>query len=122
VLLTLVGIVAALFAPWSRLLPLTVAIGLVGAVLLARRSDSLGTTLAAWWLGVLLSFGLLLVAQQGVRWQHFLYPALCLGGGAALAAFWRRGNAGRLAATISLSTIIIHGLLLWVWHIYDYLH
>jgi hypothetical protein len=122
VLLALGGIVAGLFAPWSRLLPLTVAIGLVGAVLLARRGDSLGTTLTAWWLGVLLSFGLLLVAQQGVRWQHFLYPALCLGGGAALATFWRRGSAGRLAAGGILGIIIIHGLLLWVWHIYDYLH
>lgn len=128
-LLSLPGaIVAELFAPGGRLLPLTVAIGIAGALLLWQHRQrgvgaaGLSATLLAWWLGTLLSFALLLMAQQGVRWQHFLYPALCLGGGAALHAFWRRGNIGRCVALLCLAAIISHGLLLWVWQVYDYLH
>jgi hypothetical protein len=125
-------IVLALFTPGSRLLPLTLVTGLVGLLLLWQHGGgrlrhttcfaSFRLTLLAWWVGVLLSLGLLLVAQQGVRWQHFLYPALCLGGGAALAALWRRGRAGRVVSLISLFAIVSHGLIMWVWQIYDYLH
>jgi hypothetical protein len=125
------GIVLALFSPGSRLLPLTLAAGLVGLLLLWQRSSrrhtapgfaSFRLTLLAWWLGILLSLALLLVAQQGVRWQHFLYPALCLGGGVALAALWRRGQAGRVVSLVSVCAIASHGLIMWMWQIYDYLH
>jgi hypothetical protein len=130
-LLALAGIVSGLFTPDSRLLPLTAALGLVGLLLLwagnnrAQRSfeyTSLKLTLLAWWGSILLSFSLLLIANQGVRWQHFLYPALCLGGGLALAATWRRGSAGCVVALAGLVAIISHGLFLWVWQVYDYLH
>jgi hypothetical protein len=122
-------IVRGLFAPWSRILPLTLAGGIIGLLLLWQRPHNtakrrgLAATLLAWWLGVLLSFGLLLIASQGVRWQHFIYPALCLGGGVALATLWRRSNMGRVAAWLCLLTILSHGLLRWwIEQIYDYLH
>jgi hypothetical protein len=120
-----------LFTPGSRLLPLTVAAGLVGVLLLWQRGSrqhtahsfaSLRLTLLAWWVGSMLSLGLLLVAQQGVRWQHFLYPALCLSGAVALAAFGRRGRAGHVVSLIAVLAILSHGLIMWVWQMYDYLH
>lgn len=78
--------------------------------------------LLAWWLGVLLSFGLLLVAQQGVRWQHFLYPALCISAGPALATLARRGLAGHLVSWLSMLIPILYGLQLWIHHLHTYLH
>jgi hypothetical protein len=83
---------------------------------------SLRALLLAWWLGILLSFGLLFVARQGVRWEHFLLPALCLGGGVALAALWRRGQAGRIVALGSLLAVLAHALTRWLAFVYDYLH
>jgi hypothetical protein len=121
-------IVVSLFSPDSRILPLLIASGLCGLFLLWQRRSTrpsthrLGMLLLAWWLGILLSLGLLLIAAQGVRWQHFLYPALCLGAGVALAAFWRRGRAGRLVGLGSVLLLLAHGLGLWVWQLYDYLH
>jgi hypothetical protein len=122
------GIVTGLFAPWSELLPLLVGLGLAGALLLwwappqTMQRDGLRVLLLAWWLGILFSFGLLLVARQGVRWEHFLLPALCLGGGVALAALWRRGQAGRIAAFGSLLAVLAHALSRWLAFVYDYLH
>jgi hypothetical protein len=122
------GIVTGLFAPWSELLPLLVGLGLAGALLLwwappqTMQRDGLRALLLAWWLGIVLSFGLLLVARQGVRWEHFLLPALCLGGGVALAALWRRGQAGRIAAFGSLLAVLAHALSRWLAFVYDYLH
>jgi hypothetical protein len=122
------GELGLLFSPYSRLLPLTLVLGLLGLLLLGAagrwlpRAAPLRATLLAWWLGTLGSFGLLLVAQQGVRWQHFLYPALCLGGGVALVAIWRRGQAGRMVALAGLLLIVVHGLSMWVVQVYDYLH
>jgi hypothetical protein len=121
-------IVVGLFSPDSRILPLLIAAGLCGLFLLWQRRSTrpsthrLGMLLLAWWLGILLSLGLLLIAAQGVRWQHFLYPALCLGAGVALAAFWRRGRAGWLVGLGSVLLLLAHGLGLWVWQLYDYLH
>lgn len=126
---TVGGIVSGLFAPGSRLLPLTVALGLLGVLLLwlwrgsaQTRSDALTALLQAWWLGTLLSFGLLLVAQQGVRWMHFLYPALCLGGGVGLSACCRRGAAGRVVAVVAVLAIISQALIMWIAQVDDYLH
>ena len=82
----------------------------------------LGMLLLAWWGGTLLSLGLLLFANQGVRWQSFLYPALCLGAGPALAALWPRGRAGRVVVTGLVAFLAWYGLAFWIVQIRDYLH
>jgi hypothetical protein len=111
--------------------PLAVAIGAVGAGLVALRPrrwqapwprPALGSLLIAWWGGTLLSLGLLLFASQGVRWQQFLYPAMCLGAAPTLAALWSRGRAGRLIAAVLLAFLLWYGLDFWVVQIRDYLH
>lgn len=111
--------------------PIALAIGALGALLVVLRPrawreptprPALGSLLIAWWGGVLLSLGLLLFASQGVRWQQFLYPAVCLGAGLALAAIWQRGRAARLAAGALLAFLAWYGLEFWVTRIWDYLH
>jgi hypothetical protein len=111
--------------------PLTLTLGALGMALATlgvrqspreRSRPALGALLLAWAGGTLLSLGLLLFANQGVRWQPFLYPALCIGAGPALAALWPRGRAGRLAATILVAFLIWYGLEFWVVQIRDYLH
>jgi hypothetical protein len=110
---------------------LALALGLIGAALVAlpasrRRAGGalpgLGALLLAWWGGTLLSLGLLLFANQGVRWQSFLYPALCLGAGPALAALWPRGRAGRVVMVGLVAFLAWYGLAFWVVQIRDYLH
>jgi hypothetical protein len=110
---------------------LALATGLLGVALVAgapaRRRFAggqlgLGMLLLAWWCGTLLSLGLLLFANQGVRWQSFLYPALCLGSGPALAALWPRGRAGRLVVISLVAFLAWYGLAFWVVQIRDYLH
>lgn len=118
------------FAPYHRLTPVLVAAGLAGLIILgnrrvpASRARGLVVTLAAWWLGTLIALGLPLItgASRGVRWPHFLYPALCLGAGCIFAALWRRGRAGRLIALCGLLTPISYGLVVWIEQIRDYLH
>ncbi len=121
----------ALLAPTSRLGMLLVSSGLVGAVLLWYRCQRtspvalachLAAVLGAWWLGTICSLGLYLVARQVVRWQQFLYPALCIGAGVAFAAFWRRGRAGHLVAAAGMAVLVVQGLTLWITQIYEYLH
>jgi hypothetical protein len=119
----------SLLEPGRYLLTLTLALGAVGTAWLwfpqgeqTIHRRRVAVLLLAWWSGILLSFGLLLIADQGVRWQHFLYPALCLSGGVALARVWQRGHAGQVVAWAALLAILSHGLLVWVWQIYDYLH
>jgi hypothetical protein len=121
----LVGTVMQMIAPGNRLGPILVAGGVVGAVLLWQRrgnATGLAHVVLAWWVGVGISFGLLLVARQGVRWQHFLFPALCLGAGPLLATLWRRGGAGRLVAGGGVLIPLSHGLIGWVVRISSYLH
>lgn len=86
------------------------------------RAAGLRAALAAWWGGALITQGLLLVADQGVRWALFLYPALCLSAGPLLAALWRRGRAGRLVAALALAAILAHGLAAWIAQVRDYYH
>lgn len=78
--------------------------------------------LAAWWVTTLLTQGLLLVAEQGVRWALFLYPALALTAGPLLAALWLRGRTGRLVAALLLAAIILVGLSQWIVQLRDYRH
>jgi hypothetical protein len=105
---------------------LALALGLIGMALVPSRRrfsrGSLGMLLLAWWGGTLLSLGLLLFASQGVRWQSFLYPALCLGAGPALAKLWPRGRAGRLIVIGLVAFLAWYGLAFWGGQIRDYLH
>src|SRR6266508_3961888 len=109
--------------------PLLVTVGALGAILTAFRSrrwhfapprPALGSLLMAWWGGTLLSLGLLVFASQGVRWQAFFYPVLCLGTGPALAQIWPRGRAGRLVALVLVGFLLWVGLAFWVRQIRTY--
>jgi hypothetical protein len=62
------------------------------------------------------------MSDQAVRWQPFLFPALCLGGGAALAAWRRRGRAGRWLTYTALVYLAWHATSDWVGLIATYLH
>jgi hypothetical protein len=86
------------------------------------RSAALGVTLLACWLGMLLSLGTLVTSDQAVRWQPFLFPALCVGAGIALAGWWRRGRAGRWTALAALAYLLWYGLADLVRQVADYLH
>ncbi|MCX7789005.1 MAG: hypothetical protein N2378_00050, partial [Chloroflexaceae bacterium] len=93
-------------------------------VLLRRhpRAAPLRALLAAWWTGVALSLGLLVVAGQGVRWALFLYPALCVSAGPLLAALARRGRGGRVVALATVALVLVAGLGAWIAQIRDYIH
>ncbi len=105
---------------------LALALGLIGVALVSSRRRStlagLDLLLLAWWGGTLLSLGLLLFANQGVRWQSFLYPVLCLGAGPGLAALWPCGRAGRVLVIGLVTFLAWYGLAFWVVQISDYLH
>lgn len=127
---TLAGVLG-LIPPRSRAWPLPPLLGplaLTGMALLwAQRrarpaAAGLRLTLGAFWLGMLLTQALLLVADQGVRWSLFLYPALGLSAGPLLGALYSRGRAGRAAALSALGSILAYGLLVWIIQIRDYYH
>ncbi|MEP7191006.1 MAG: hypothetical protein ABI901_17590, partial [Roseiflexaceae bacterium] len=110
---------------------LALALGLIGVALMSLARSrwragaalpGLAMLLLAWWGGTLLSLGILLFANQGVRWQSFLYPALCLGAGPALAALWSRGHAARVVMVGLVAFLAWYGLAFWVAQISDYLH
>lgn len=123
-------------SPSSSTPPILLVSGVVGLLLLWQIPSSplpgnvrcspagkgLRLVLLAWFVSTLLSLGLLLIARQGVRWQHFLYPALCAGAAPALAHLWQRGIAGRLVAGASIGLPAAHGLIVWVTQIRDYWH
>jgi len=120
---------AGLAPPEDRRVPLPPLIGpaaLGGLALLLRQgrpqAAPLRALLVAWWIGTLLTLTLLIVADQGVRWAIFLYPALCIGAGILLEAIWGRGAFGRLAAAAALAVIVAAGLLIWIVTIRDYIH
>jgi hypothetical protein len=125
--LGLLGIVPPGFRAWSLPMGLCLA-ALGGLVWLWRQraaypaAAALRWALAAWWLGMLITQSLLLVADQGVRWSLFLYPALCLSGGALLGALWMRGRLGRGAAVAVMVWMLGYGILMWVSHVRDYFH
>lgn len=121
--------IATRFLPaHSKLLPILLLCGAAGACWLWLRClsapvrghqnspalRSLSRVVVAWWGGVLLSLGLFLLVRQGVRWEHFLYPVLCLGAGPLLAAFWRRGPTGTLVAGGAVLLPLWYGLMVWI--------
>jgi hypothetical protein len=99
--------------------------GAAGALVLhwgGQVRRSLGILLAACWLGTLLSLGTLLGSDQAVRWQLFLFPALCLGAGLAFGLWRARGTAGRWVALASVAFLIWYAVADWVRQVGTYLH
>jgi hypothetical protein len=110
------GSLGSVIAWRGKIVPPLAVVGALGLALLLtrRRGGDVWALAAAWWLGTLLSLGLLAAARQGVRWDLFFFPALCLCGGAALDALWRRGRWGRLV-TLALTIFpIYYGVVFWV--------
>ncbi|HEU4323970.1 MAG TPA: hypothetical protein VFS21_12550 [Roseiflexaceae bacterium] len=87
-----------------------------------RRAGPLVLLLLACWGGALLSLGALLATAQTVRWLMFLLPALCIGGGIALAALSQRGRAGRVGAGLLLAALLVSGTAFWIERVTNYLH
>lgn len=105
--------------------PLLAAGGLLGFSFLwgyAKVQSHFRLTLAAWWLSTILALLLLLISPQGVRWQHFFYPALCLGAGPLYTILQKRGYAGWLTTLTAILLILSYGLERWIIQIADYLH
>ncbi|HMP41718.1 MAG TPA: hypothetical protein PKA05_15160 [Roseiflexaceae bacterium] len=118
------GIAASTFTPAAIVSPLLLVGGAFGALLLvaSRRTRSLGMILAACWISVALSFVTLLNSDQTVRWQLFLYPALCVGIGALCAPLLQRGRAGVLLDVTLVGWLISRSLIQWWDQIARYLH
>jgi hypothetical protein len=111
-----------IFTPGAPVAPLALAIGVTGAVLINRsRRGGLGATLAACWLGTCASLGTLLISDQPVRWTIFIYPALCVGAGAALAKLQHRERAGALLTFTILWFLIWYGVADRVRQVSEYL-
>ncbi len=87
-----------------------------------RRAGPLGLLLLACWGGALLSLGALLANGQTIRWLMFLLPALCIGGGAALAALSQQARAGRIGAGLLLAALLASGAAFWIERVTNYLH
>lgn len=109
-----------------RLPPLIGPLAVAGLALLLLHRDPraapLRALLTAWWAGVALSLGLLVVAGQGVRWAIFLYPALCISAGLLLDRLGRRGRGGRAVALATLALVLTLGMGVWIAQIRDYIH
>ena len=80
----------------------------------------LAPLLAAWCLSTLVSLGSLLWTRQALRWEAFVFPALALCGGTALAGLHRRGRFGQAAAYALLGMSVVRGAALWYWQLVDY--
>ncbi|WP_298818769.1 hypothetical protein [Chloroflexus sp.] len=111
----------------SLSIPIGLAIAnLIGLWLLWRAPHPTASRLrwlvSAWWGGALTSLALLLVADQGLRWALFLYPAWCITAGIALDHLAQQAGWGRLAATGWFAAIVAQGAGLWIGQIRDYLH
>lgn len=107
--------------------PLGLALANLAGLWIIWRTQQPTTTalrwlLGAWWGSALSSLGLLLIADQGLRWMLFLYPALCIPAGIALDQLAARSRWGRVAAAMWLLAMIGQGAFLWVGQIRDYLH
>jgi hypothetical protein len=117
------GELRAGFTEAKGLAPLLAIPGGLGLIWLWRRRPvRLDLVLLACWLGMLLSLATLLQANQAVRWQAFLFPALCLGAAPLFAAWARRGRAGAALALLALLYLTWLGLAMWARQIVEYLH
>lgn len=100
--------------------PILTALSLAGLALAWRRSRALGSLLLAWWLAVLLSWATLLFSQQALRWESFIFPAIALGGGVALAELWCRARILRLSAALVMGALLIAGGVWWIERLISY--
>lgn len=123
------GELAGAFSMVGALGPLLGLLGFAGLAMLLRDMRSrvasgmvLGPLLAAWFCSTLISLGSLLFTQQALRWEIFLFPALALTGGIALAGLYRQGRLGRGAAYTLLALSCVRGAALWYWQIATYQH
>lgn len=123
------GALANAFGLTGALGPLLGLLGLAGLAMLLRDMRArmatgmiLGPLLAAWVGSTLVSLGSLLFTQQALRWEAFLFPALALTGGIALAGLHRQGRLGRSAAYALLALSCARGAALWYWQIATYQH
>jgi hypothetical protein len=126
-MLGVLGFAPPRFRGWS--LPVGLCLAALGGLIwlwLRREAQpaaaGLRMALAGWWLGMLITQALLLVADQGVRWSLFLYPALCMSAGALLGALWERGRWARGAALAVVLWMLGYGMVMWVSHVRDYFH
>jgi hypothetical protein len=119
----LIGNLRSGFSTEKGLSPLLVTTGGLGILWLwKRRPIRLDLALLACWLGTLLSFATLINTDQVVRWQPFLFPALCLGAAPLFASWTRRGRAGVALALVALVYLTWLGVALWADQIVNYLH
>lgn len=100
--------------------PLLTALSLAGMALAWRRNRVLGGVLLAWWLAILLSWATLLFSQQALRWESFIFPAIALGGGIALAELWCRTRMLKLSAALLTLALLISGGVWWIDRLISY--
>lgn len=114
--------------PRPTINPLLGVLGAAGLIFIARRPrladgvPGLWPVLVAWWGSAILSVGLLAVRDQTVRWDLFLYPALCMATGPLLLALWQRNLLGKIAVVAALAIILVHGIVFWGWVIFSQYH
>ncbi len=102
--------------------PLLLALGLAGWARLVLLRYRLAPVVSAWWAAGLLGVAPLLVSQQALRWQLWLFPTVALCGGVALAALWRRGRAAQALVCAVVALCWLRGAWWWVHWIATYLH
>lgn len=110
----------SLISPSSLTPPWLLLLGGVGVALAPQRLPALAIPLQAWLLAALLSQISLLWSEQTVRWQHFVFPALCIGGGITLAALYEQRGWGRWTAIVLLSFVLTAALAFWIVQIATY--
>lgn len=100
--------------------PLLALLGLSGLLIAIRRRHPLADLLLAWWIGALLSWATLLISEQALRWEAFLFPAIAIGSGLVIASLWQRFGAWRWIAAATMSSAIALGGALWLHRLITY--
>ena len=108
----------------DRIGPLMALLGVAGLGLIMReqRLQRVQPLVVAWWLSTLLSLASLLWTEQALRWEAFIFPALALCGGVALASLHRWGRTGQALAYSLMALGIVRGAVLWYSWIATYQH
>lgn len=110
--------------PGGSIGPVLALLGLGGLALAWQRDGTLRDLLLAWWLGMIVSWGTLLISRQALRWEAFVFPALMIGGGLVLDRLWRVRTKpcwwARGAALAVLGVAIGQGGWLWIARLISY--